>query len=157
NGGHPLVVRIDHARRRRSVRNDRTVVVDAVRDEGPAVVAARRYHIEFVATLRSVFQCPNQAVAGIADQALRIAVSVAVDFGKRMGTANERIVVRYRSIGGEADDFAAVLEQVLRMLHLHVLTEGQIDQSIGTEGKAAADHIDAFESGPAIKNDLLVD
>src|SRR5690606_35080772 len=82
------------------------VVVDAVRDHRPAVVAPATHDVQLVAAARAVFGGPQAAGARLERQSLRIAVAEAVDAGKRIGAAAERVVVGNAAVAGDAVDLA---------------------------------------------------
>src|SRR5690606_9025915 len=91
------------------------LILDAVRDDGPAVVLARLGAIELVATARAVLDRPQPA-ARVEGGCLDIAVAVRPDLRLCIGTPDEGIVFRHTAVRIQAHDLAEVCAQILRLL-----------------------------------------
>lgn len=91
-------------------------VVDAVDDQGPAIVFAVFLDVDLVAVARAMLDCPELASGGIDRGALYVAVALAPDFGLRVSLADEGVTVGGRAIGLQLHDLADMRVEILRQL-----------------------------------------
>src|SRR5690606_3845546 len=151
---HPLAVRGDVDRV--------AVVVDAVADDGPAVVAAGPDEVELVATARPVLVRPDIARFRMDREALRVAVAVAPDLGQCALAVHERVVRGDAAVLVQADDGALVVREVLRRVLLGRLPGGrraavadaEEDVAAAVEGEARAE-VEAAAAPRLRHEDLL--
>ncbi len=73
-------------------------IVYAITNHRPAVVFARFFNIEFIATLGAMLVSPHIPCYGVDIDALGVTVPVAVDFWQSVTAANERVVARHAAI-----------------------------------------------------------
>src|SRR5690606_15773305 len=121
DGRRPVQHGLLHARARGVRRDGLPVVVDAVRDSWPAVVAARAHQVALVAAPGAVLRCPEFAGLGVPSHALRVAVSVAVDLGAEALAPDEGVVLRNAAVVMQPDYRACVIARVLRAIALAAL------------------------------------
>ena len=77
---------------------------------------------------------PDAIAHRMARQALGVAVSVTEDLGPGIGASEEGIVVGDASVGGQADDRAGRIGQVLGPLRIATLAGRDVEVSLGAEG-----------------------
>src|SRR5918993_4871086 len=102
----PLGDRLLHALVRRAVGHGSAVVVHAIRDDRPAVVAPRLDDVDLVAASRSVLDLPQLTGDRMPHESLRVAVAIAPDTRHRAGLLREGIVVGHPAIVPDAVDLA---------------------------------------------------
>ena len=118
-----------------------TRVVDAVGDDGPAVVLALLDDVQLIATARSVFVVPELAGKGVCGKTFGVANAICPDFRQRAGFVEEGIVGGRRSVGGDVEDLAEVTAQVLcdrPGWGVGAVTRGDEQGAIGREDDAAS-------------------
>ena len=81
------------------------VIVHAVADDGPAVVAAALDVVDFVASAGTVLALPDVAGGGMGDESLGVAVTEGPDGGAGIGLLDERVVAGDASVVVDAVDF----------------------------------------------------
>ena len=118
-------------------RDRRAVVIHAVGDEWPAVVARAADVVEFVAAAGAVFGFPEFAGGGVNGEALGIAMAVAPDRGEGAGGVDERVVGGNASISVEAVDLAVGKREVLGLADVAAFAEGEVDVFAGEYNAAA--------------------
>src|SRR3977135_2847978 len=92
------------------------IVIDAVTDHRPAVIAAFLDDVDLIAAARTVLVLPQLAARRIECQALRIADSVSPDFRLGIAPAHEGVVGRSRTIRANADDLSDVVGGIPRLV-----------------------------------------
>src|SRR3989338_7876977 len=112
NRRHPVVLWLLHARLGCAFAQLAAAVVFAIGNHRPTVVAARLGLVDFIATLRAVFVHPQLAVWP-QRCTLGVAVAVAPDLGQGARLFGERVVGRHGAFGGDADDLAVVVVELL--------------------------------------------
>src|SRR5690606_38078672 len=105
----------------------------------PAVIAARQDHVDLVAAERSVLVLPERAGLGMHGEPLRAAMPVGVNLREPALAADQRIVVRHRSVGAQAQHFAAVHVSVLSALLLLTLADRDVQVTVAAESHAPAE------------------
>ncbi|MNU98958.1 hypothetical protein D3C71_890790 [compost metagenome] len=131
-------------------------VVFAIGNHRPTVVAARLGLVEFVATLRAVLVHPQLAVWP-QRCTLGVAVAVAPDLGQGARLFGERVVGRHGPFGGDADDLAVVVVELLGIvLAVVAVTQGQEQVAVRRLHDAAAKMQAAFDLGPLAEDHLDV-
>src|SRR6266436_2563901 len=99
NGRGPEPKRLLHSFLRGDALADRASgILPAVRDHRPAVVGAATNDIELVPAERTVFVLPQLSGFGMHNQSLRVAMSIAPNFGSRVLRSDEGIVGRNRAV-----------------------------------------------------------
>src|SRR5687768_6429767 len=93
-----------------------TTVVDAVGDDGPAVVRARLDQVELIAAARAVLGLVERAGHRMEREALRAAVAVGVDLRCHTLLTYEWVVARHAAVIVQAEDIAGVVAVVLRII-----------------------------------------
>ena len=106
NGGGPVNDWLLHTRHAGFVGDGSAVVVDAVGDDRPAIVAADTDGIQLIAAFWSVFGLPDRAADGMHNQALLVAMAVGEDAWQRTSRLEKGIIIWYGAIIIDAMDFA---------------------------------------------------
>ena len=138
----PHVVRLLHAGRRRTLRSGHrtTAVVDAVRDDRPAVVETGLRDVQFITAHGPVLGRPQLARHRMQGRTLHVAVAVRPDFAARTRPGHERIVRRHLAVGVDAHDLARQLVQFLRGGRAHaVVALGDEQMALVVEYQARPD------------------
>ena len=132
-------------------------IVDAIADHRPAIVLALADDVHLVTAARAVFDLPKLVICGIDREALWIAVAVAPDLGSGAFTADERIVRWSSAIGGDADDLAEMIGEVLGFVAAAIVF-AESDEEIAVAGlyDAAAIMIAAGEWAFLTEDDLQI-
>src|SRR5690606_31103065 len=93
----------------------RAVIVDAVGDDGPAIVLAGFGDVDLVAAARPVLAEPRRAGLRVERGALDVAVAVGPDLRQRALGAHERVVLRHGAVAVDPDDLAEMGIEILRL------------------------------------------
>src|SRR5690554_4792302 len=83
-----------------------SAVLDAVGDDGPAVVCTRFDQVQLIAASGAELVDPQCARFGVQVDALWVSVAVAVDFRKGVGAVFKGVSGDWIAVGGDADDRA---------------------------------------------------
>ncbi len=118
--------------------DDRAVVVDAKRDDRPAVVPALDEEIQLVATARSVLGGPDRAGFRVLRHALNIPVAEREHGAERPVLAGEGVVVRDAAVGPDAEHLARRHRRVLRVHRRAHVADREVQEAIAVEQQAAA-------------------
>jgi hypothetical protein len=89
--------------------------------------------IDFVAAARAMLDLPQRAGRGVQRQALHVAMAVAPDFGLGARLPDEGIVVRRLAVGGDADQLADVVAEILRLVAIGEMI-AKADEQIAVGG-----------------------
>ena len=116
-------------------------IVDAARDQRPAVVLAFLDDVQLVAAARAVIVLPQTAGSRIERQPFGAAHAVRPDLGKDARLADERIVGRRRPIRRDANDLAEVVVELLRDVprrRIRTVAERHQQIAVGRDHDSAA-------------------
>src|SRR4030095_9452336 len=114
-------------------------VVDAVRDDRPAVVGAGADDVHLVAALRAVLVRPEHAGLGVQRRALLVAVAEVEFLRLPGGLADERIVLRHAAVVVQADHRARVILGLRGAGHLAAVAQREVDVAGAVEDDAPAE------------------
>src|SRR5690606_1009851 len=107
------------------------IIIYTKRHNRPSVIGARLDNIQLIAALGPMFNLPKNAGLGIDRGSLNVAVAVGPDLRKRAILIDKRIVVGNRTVGIDADDFAEMRVEFLRLAtELLVRALAQCDKKI---------------------------
>src|SRR6185436_10245795 len=136
-----------HPRPGRSHADLRARIVDAVRDDRPAVVLPGLRLVELVAAARPVLHRP-QPTLRVEGGRLDVAMAVRPDLGPRACAPDERIVFRNRAVRIDPHDLAERVAEVLRVLAVRVpVAERDEEGAVETEDETGAPVIVARDLG----------
>src|SRR5690606_17257416 len=140
DGRHPVVQRLLHARRLAQAFADRgAVVVHAMADHRPAVVAAGTGDVQLVAALGTVFGLPELTGIRMQGRALHVAVAVRPDRRQRLLAAGEGVVGRNAAVAFDPVNLALALVQALHALGLAAVAGGDVEPALAVEDQARAE------------------
>jgi hypothetical protein len=91
----------------------------AIPDGRKAVVLPFLDRVDLVASARAVLAHPQRAGARVQRHALIVADPEREDLGPRAGAADERVVLRHRAVGVDAEDLAHQAVELLRLRPVH--------------------------------------
>src|SRR5690606_30458357 len=115
--GIPVMDRLLHAFLVRTLADLSAGIVPPVGDHRPAIVLAGFRHVDLIAAARAVLDDPKLTARRIDRRSLRIAMAVRPDLRPHAILADERIVLRHRSVRRETHDLAEMAGKILRRLH----------------------------------------